>query len=91
MCGIDLLPLRNFENSSLITGWTNLSPPSQAEWGAALGNYTEDIESRDPFRATFTFSIGDESLALTVDEQLEVRGIALPMIPSSMTDQYLVT
>ena len=72
MYAIDLLSSVELRAFLLDHGIDYLSPPSHAEWGAALGGYTEDIDSRDPFRATFTFTIGDESLALTVDEHLRV-------------------
>lgn len=72
MYAIDLLSSEELRAFLLDHGIDYLSPPSQAKWGAALAGYGEEIDSHDPFRATFTFSIGDESLALTVDDQFNV-------------------
>jgi DNA-binding transcriptional ArsR family regulator len=38
----------------------------------AVANYEEDVLSVDPFRAAFTFTIGDDSITLTVDEDVSV-------------------
>lgn len=37
-----------------------------------LNDYEETVESTDPFRATFTFSVDGDELELTVDEDLAV-------------------
>ncbi len=37
-----------------------------------LGNYEEEVVSTDPFRGRFTFTIADDSLTLTVDDDLSV-------------------
>lgn len=39
------------------------------DWG---WEYDEEIVSLDPLRATFTFSIDDETLEVTVDQDLTV-------------------
>ena len=38
----------------------------------ALANYEEDVLSVDPLRARFTFTIGDDSITLTIDEDVSV-------------------
>lgn len=42
------------------------------EWG---WHYGEDIVSTDPFEARFTFTIDGDSLALTVDDDLDVMDV----------------
>lgn len=38
----------------------------------AVANYEESVLSMDPFKAAFTFTIDDESITLTVDEEVSV-------------------
>jgi hypothetical protein len=53
-------------------GINPLAPSSLDIWGAAIGDYEENVLSTDPFEARFTFSIDDDLLTLTVDEDLTV-------------------
>lgn len=53
-------------------GINPISPSSQSAWGAALGDYEEEVLSREPFEARITFTIAGDSLTLTVDDDLSV-------------------
>lgn len=48
----------------------NLVAPTTNIW--ALVEYEEEVLGTDPFEARYTFSIEDESLRLTVDDDLQV-------------------
>ncbi|WP_436907027.1 winged helix-turn-helix domain-containing protein [Halosimplex marinum] len=41
---------------------------------AAYNDFEESVRSTDPFEARFTFAVGDDELALTVDDDLRVVG-----------------
>jgi hypothetical protein len=49
-----------------------LAPTSAHRLDTVLNEYDETVQSTDPFRATFEFTVDDDSLCLTVDESLEV-------------------
>lgn len=38
-------------------------------------NYTEEVRSREPFEGRFTFTLDDESITLTVDDDLSVNDV----------------
>lgn len=40
-------------------------------------DYDEEIVSREPFEARFTFTAGTETLTLTVDEELDVSDASI--------------
>lgn len=42
---------------------------------AVTGDYDEEVLSHDPFRARFTFTAGDDSITLTVDDDLDVVSV----------------
>lgn len=49
-----------------------LAPDRGSRLYAVLLDYEEDVRSVDPFRGRFTFQVGEDSLTLTVDDELEV-------------------
>lgn len=53
-------------------GINPIVPASPMSMRAVLDEYVEEVVSTDPFRGRFTFTIDDESLTLTVDEDLTV-------------------
>jgi hypothetical protein len=53
-------------------GINPLAPVSAHRMDLVLNEYDETIESTDPFRATFEFTVDDDSLRLTVDRNLDV-------------------
>jgi hypothetical protein len=53
-------------------GINPVAPTSIHRADAVHGTYDEDIISTDPFAARFTFAVGDDTLALTVDEAFDV-------------------
>ena len=64
-------------NTDLLTfvtehGLNPVAPESIRVLNGVHGDYDEEILQRDPLRARFTFHIDDDSLALTVDENLAV-------------------
>ncbi|MEF8812878.1 MAG: helix-turn-helix domain-containing protein [Halovenus sp.] len=56
----------------IANGLNPVSPSAPTAHDAALMNYDEDLLSVDPFEARFTFSIDENSLTLTVDDDLQV-------------------
>lgn len=53
-------------------GINPVSPSSQAVYNAALMDYDEELLSVDPFEARLTLSVDGDTLALTVDDDLDV-------------------
>lgn len=53
-------------------GASLLSPDSEIHLFRVAGSYDEDIVSVDPFEAKFTFTVDDESLTVTVDDDFDV-------------------
>lgn len=51
-----------------------VTPTRVAEWLRLLLDYEEDVLSTEPFEARFTFTLDEESITLTVDNELEVVG-----------------
>lgn len=66
--------LANTELLAFITthGVNPITPSSLSTWGAVIGDYDEEVLSTDPFEARFTFTIDDDALTLTVDDNLSV-------------------
>ena len=56
-------------------GLNPVSASSELDVYAVTGDYEEEVLSRDPFEARFTFTIGRDSITLTVDEDLEVVSV----------------
>jgi DNA-binding transcriptional ArsR family regulator len=59
-----------------------LSPPPR-RFSASVWVSEEEVLGTDPFEATFTFTIGDDSLTMTVDDDLNV--VATTRRPTSET------
>lgn len=53
-------------------GYNPVDPDSLTRVEAVHGEYEETIQSRDPLRATYTFAVDDDRVAITVDESLHV-------------------
>jgi DNA-binding transcriptional ArsR family regulator len=53
-------------------GLNPLIPETRDRISESPANYEEDVLSIDPFRTTFTFTAGDDALALTIDEDVSV-------------------
>jgi len=53
-------------------GGNPLVPDTYDVAPGALANYGEDVRSVEPFEAAFTFTIGDDSITLTIDEDVSV-------------------
>lgn len=53
-----------------------VSPESIARASRVHEDYDEELLGTDPFEARFTFAIDDDELALTVDDDLQVVGVA---------------
>jgi hypothetical protein len=53
-------------------GLNPLAPENPDHLDTVLNDYEEDIVSTEPFRADFTFAVGDEQLTLRVNRSLEV-------------------
>jgi len=53
-------------------GLNPLVPETRDHMQESVANYEEDVLSTDPFRAAFTFSLGDDALTLTIDEGVSV-------------------
>lgn len=51
--------------------------PITDPWGPVLVNSDEEILSTEPFKARFTLTIDDESLTLTVDDDLSVVDVSI--------------
>ncbi|MFB6187671.1 MAG: hypothetical protein ABEI86_12505, partial [Halobacteriaceae archaeon] len=60
-----------------------IDPVSSEGYNFPLGNVIEDIRSTDPFKAEFTFATDEETLTLTVDEELSISGVERNMIDES--------
>lgn len=62
---------------SLLTrhGYNPVDPDSISQLEQVHGEYEEHIESRDPLRARYTFSVEDDRITLAVDETLAVREV----------------
>jgi len=56
-------------------GINPVSPSSPAVYNAALMDYDEELLSADPFEARVTLSVDGDTLALTVDGDLNVRTV----------------
>lgn len=66
-----------FANTDLLAlmtahGLNPVSPSSELSFWELTGTYEEEIRSVDPFEARFTFTIDDDALTLTVDDDLNV-------------------
>jgi hypothetical protein len=46
--------------------------PTPRRFFAATANYEEEVLGTEPFEARFTFSIEDDALTLSVDDNLDV-------------------
>ena len=57
-------------------GINPVAPESFDRTLAVLVNYEEEVLSTDPFRARYTYTVDDDSLALTVDDALDVIDVA---------------
>ena len=68
------LLLGNTEFQAFLTGHgINLTTPEAMDRAMrTFGNYDEEIISTDPFEARFTFTVDEDSLTLTVDDDLTV-------------------
>lgn len=55
-------------------GANPLRPDSQDIDPGALANYEEAIHSHDPFEATISFTLRDETLTVTINEDVEIIG-----------------
>jgi hypothetical protein len=66
--------LAETELLSFITdhGGNPLMPETYDVGPGALANYTENVLSVDPFKAEFTFTINEDALTLTIDEDVSV-------------------
>lgn len=53
-------------------GLNPVAPDSLRRVNEVHGDYEEEVISRDPFRARFRFAVDGDTLALTVDDDLEV-------------------
>jgi len=53
-------------------GLNPLVPETQERAPGTLANYDENVLSVDPFEAEFTFTIDDDSITLTIDEDVSV-------------------
>jgi len=53
-------------------GYNPIAPGRPQEVNVIHADYEEELLSEDPFRARFAFSDGDERLAMTVDDDLDV-------------------
>lgn len=53
-------------------GINPFAPSSIPEWTDALANYDEEVLSVDPFEARYTYTIDEDSITLTVGEDLSV-------------------
>lgn len=64
-------------------GINPIAPESPMSTRAVLDRYDEEVISTDPFRGRFTFAIDDESITLTIDDDLAVVDVARhgPSIP----------
>lgn len=49
-----------------------VTPNRVAEWIRLLLDYEENVISTEPFEARFTFTLDEEAITLTVDDELEV-------------------
>jgi hypothetical protein len=58
-------------------GLNPVSPTEMAAVDRLLNDSTERVRSTEPFEAEVTFTAGDESLALTVDDDLNVVDVAV--------------
>lgn len=56
-------------------GFDHVAPSFELLFGI-LAPYEENIDRMDPLRAEITFSIDDDAIALTVDEELNIVGVA---------------
>lgn len=56
----------------IMNGASLLSPDSDVHLFRVAGSYDEEIISVDPFKARFTFTVDDESLTMTVDDDFAV-------------------
>lgn len=54
-------------------GINPVSPTAHTAYDAALMDYEEELLSVEPLKAKFTFSIDDDTLVLTVDDELNVE------------------
>ncbi len=66
--------LASTELLSFVTdhGANPLIPETYEVAPGALADYEEEVRSVDPFRGTFTFTVEDERLTLTVDEHVSI-------------------
>ena len=70
--------LSNTDLLAFLTG-RGINPVAPESFDRALSvlvNYEEEVLSTDPFRARYTYTVDDDSLALTVDDALDVIDVA---------------
>ena len=65
--GVTLLANPQFRRFLIDHGLDPLRPES-VKFGRVINRYKEDIKSLDPLEATFTFTLEDETIRLTVDD-----------------------
>lgn len=53
-------------------GFNPISPSPELDFWEITGDYDEELISTDPFRAKFTFNIGEDAIILTVNDQLDI-------------------
>lgn len=68
--GVYLLAQPELRRFLIEQGLNPVAPTSHRFW--EMFQYEEDIQATDPFDAKFTFTVDDEALVLTVDEELTV-------------------
>lgn len=70
--------LANIDMLTFLTthGINPISPGSQTAYEGVVMDYGEEILSTDPFKARFTFTIDDDTLELTVNDELNVVEIS---------------
>ena len=56
-------------------GLNPLVPETRERAPGALANYEEEVFSLDPFKAAFTFTIDDDGITLTIDEDVSVVNV----------------
>ena len=57
-------------------GMNPLVPATQKRAPGMLANYGEEVRSLDPLRVELTFTVDDDALTLTVDEEASVVGVS---------------
>lgn len=70
--GAGIIGLRLMANTEYLAFFTSrgINPLTDIEWQSS--DYDEEILSTDPLRMRFTYTLDDDSIALTLDDELEV-------------------